>query len=62
MSAQQLRELAEELYDNPQEVLSEALWELIDEQGWHISTSFREAVRTHSKALERKIKQHERIN
>lgn len=57
MTTDQLRDLAEELYDNPEEALLEALQELIDEKGWHYSTTLKEAVRTHSKALERKLKQ-----
>ena len=58
MTIEQLREYAKEMFDNPSDVLQTVLQELIDEQGWLYDISLEEAVQSHSKIIERKLKQY----
>lgn len=57
MTAEQMRDYAEENFDNPQEILNDILQEVVDEKGLIYDTTFNEAVRSYSQALERKLKQ-----
>ena len=56
MNGRQLKEYAEEYFNNPEEIIDEILFTLIEENGWSYHTTFEEAVQTHSKALENKLK------
>jgi recombinational DNA repair protein (RecF pathway) len=56
MTYEQIVEYAEEHADNPEAVLTEILWDLIDEKGWSPDTTLQQAVQTHSQLIERKLK------
>ena len=60
MNYNQLTQLAEELHDDPEQVLSEALQELINDKGWSQYTTLKEATQTHSQWLEKRIKNYGR--
>ena len=56
MKTAQLKELAEELYDNPTEALRSVLQEVIDEKGMIYNATLKEANQMYSRTLEHKIR------
>lgn len=60
MTAEQMRDYAEENFDNPQDVLDDILQEVIDEKGLIYNATLNEAVQMYSRLLERKLKQYSR--
>jgi hypothetical protein len=56
MKTAQLKELAEDLYDNPTEALRSVLQEVIDEKGMIYNATLKEANQMYSRTLERKIR------
>lgn len=55
MTAEQMRDYAEENFDNPDGILDMILQEVIDEKELIYDTTFNEAVRSYSQLLERKL-------
>ena len=62
MTTEQIKEYAEESFDYPQKVLRDVLQDLIDEKGWLYSITIEEAVQSHSRAFEKKLKQYKLIS
>lgn len=56
MNGRQIRDYAEEHFDNPNRVIQSILMDLIDANGWSYETTFEEAIQTHSIAFTKKIK------
>ena len=55
MKLTEMRDYAEEHFDDPDAVLAEILLEIIDKQGWSYGTTLAQAVSTHSRLMTKKL-------